>query len=409
MKKVVKVIVMVLILMEGVFVHLTFKSFSMRNETIENVNYKPSEAEENKKLFAYLLDDGNGNYSEPEERESWPDPSNSVYIKSICYDGDGTELNATDVVTFNESTFQATVNTSTTLYCYMYFSPSETPLSIIVKNSGGSNGSFETPEAMKKRNDSITGAKDDLRRFVGDKNKVTDNFICFGATDQNTCKSSMDTYMYRIIGVDASDRLKIIKATKIVKDSQNTFQWHSTYSSDTKWNSSSLYNGLNNGYFMQNAKYNYMQDQKWTNLIDPSTYYIGDSTANTNPTLFQNERQESFSNAKIGLMYLSDYLYASNANTSNWLFIANGLNGNHNSLGNEASAPIAEYEWTMTRYGYYGFSNAWRVSSNGTVAASSLTNASAVRPVFYLKSNVKITGKGTITEPYMISNASMAS
>ena len=409
MKKVVKVIVMVLILMEGVFVHLTFKSFSMRNETIENVNYKPSEAEENKKLFAYLLDDGNGNYSEPDERESWPDPSNSVYIKSICYDGDGEELNATDVVNFDESTFQATVNTSTTLYCYMYFSPSETPLSIIVKNSGGSNGSFETPEAMKKRNDSITaGTKDDLRRFVGDKNKVTDNFICFGATDQNACKSSMDTYMYRIIGIDTQNRLKLIKATKI-NNGTTTFQWHSAYTSDTKWNSSSLYNGLNNGYFMQNQKYSYMQEDKWKNLIYPSTYYIGDSTSNANPTLFQNERQESFSNAKIGLMYLSDYLYADNgtASTANWLFIQNGLN-NQSNTGNGATAPAAEVEWTMTRYSD-GDNYAWYVFIDGTVYYYRVYYAFAVRPVFYLKSDIRITGKGTLESPYMISNASIAS
>ena len=292
MKKIVKVIVMVLILMEGVFVHLTFKSFSMRNETIENVNYKSSETEENKKLFAYLLDDGKGNYSEPDERESWPDPSNSVYIKSICYDGDGTELKATDVVTFNESTFQATVNTSTTLYCYMYFSPSETPLSIIVRKSGtAGSGSLETPEAMQTRNNLIKGdgtQPDDLRRFVGDYNKVNDNFICFGVTEQQQCTSNTDAYMYRIIGVDSHNRLKVIKATKIVKDSStSTFAWNSNYQSNIKWNSSDLYKGLNGTdakkYFIGNNKYSYMQEDKWTNLIDTTAiYYIGDSTASTN-------------------------------------------------------------------------------------------------------------------------------
>ncbi len=274
--------------------------------------------------------------------------------------------------------------------------------------------SLEPEDALTARNAEIAAAggdvPDDLRRFVGDKTKVTDNFICFGTTDQNTCKENMDTYMYRIIGIDTQNRLKIIKATKIVKDSStSTFAWNSAYTSDVKWNNSDLYKGLNGTdakkYFIRNNKYSYMQDTQWTNLIDKPTYYIGDSTSNTNPTLFDNERKNNVSNAdNVGLMYLSDYLYANSgtASTTNWLFIQNGLNGASNTPGGSA-APSAEYEWTMTRYGYSRGYYARRVYNNGTVDSNYLGSTNAVRPVFYLKSDVMITGKGTITEPYMIS------
>ena len=108
-------------------------------------------------------------------------------------------------------------------------------------------------------------------------------------------------------------------------------------------------------------------------------------------------------------MYLSDYLYANNgqADKNNWLFIANGLNENHNSLGNEATAPDANTEWTMTRYGRYGYGtyNAWEVmDSNGAVNWYMVDDGTfAVRPVFYLKSTTRISnGNGTIGTPYII-------
>ena len=207
--------------------------------------------------------------------------------------------------------------------------------------------SLESEEAMQKRNDAIKAAggnvPDDLRRFVGTYEEVTDNFICFGTSDQNQCKQNMDTYMYRIIGIDTSGRLKLIKATKINNNGEATFKWHNMYSTNTPWNESDLYKGLNgtsSKYFKGNAKYSYMQNAQWTNLISPATYYIGDAPDGTNPNLFINERKSNFSSGNISLMYLSDYLYANNgnANTSNWLFIQNGLNRDDTNLGNGASA-----------------------------------------------------------------------
>ena len=279
--------------------------------------------------------------------------------------------------------------------------------------------SLESEDDFNARNAEITGnVKDDLRRFVGTYETVTDNFICFGTDDQETCKRNMDTYMYRIIGIDTQNRLKLIKATKVKKGSQSTFMWHNTYSSDTTWENSDLYKGLNgqspksgdtstcNQCFGNGSEYSYMSQDQWTSLISPVTYYIGNSTATTNPQLFQNEIKEHFDSGKISLMYLSDYLYANNgnANTNNWLFIANGLNGNHSSLGNGATAPTAEYEWTMTRYGYGGGSyHARDVASFGAVSSDRLYNLLALRPVFYLIPAARITGgNGQIETPYMI-------
>ena len=277
--------------------------------------------------------------------------------------------------------------------------------------------SLESEAEFKARNEEIKSAggevKDDLRRFVGDYTTITDNFICFGTTDENTCKENMDTYMYRIIGVDNQNRLKLIKATKIVKDDANTFQWHNSNSTDTKWNESDLYKGLNGidekNYFIGNDKYNYMQQLTWTNLISPTTYYIEYSKDATSPNLFINERKENFVGGSIGLMYLSDYLYASDVNTNNWLFIQNGLNRT-SANGNTASNQQAEMEYTMTRYGYKSnastsYYGVWRVGDAGVVLYGRVAGSRAVRPVFYIDSSkIKLKGTGIITDPYYIIN-----
>ena len=281
--------------------------------------------------------------------------------------------------------------------------------------------SLESEEEMQARNDKITtDTKDDLRRFVGDKTKVNDNFICFGTSDQQACKDNMDTYMYRIIGIDTQNRLKVIKATELVNSVAYglEFAWNSVYTEDIKWNDSDLYKGLNGGSphplngnlcnqcFVGNSKYGYMNESTWTKLIDITvTYYIGDSTAKVNPTLFVNERKSKFDNGRISLMYLSDYLYADNgtASKANWLFIQNGLNGANNTPS-DATKPSAKKEWMMTRHGKYaGFHGARGVDSDGTVYSDQVNNRHAVRPVFYLIPTTRIfDGNGTIDTPYII-------
>ena len=268
---------------------------------------------------------------------------------------------------------------------------------------------------------------DDLRRFVGTYQTVNDNFICFGTTNQQTCKDNMDTYMYRIIGIDTSNRLKLIKATKIVKNSQDTFQWHNSYTGDSAhapWNQSDLFKGLNgerpqpsnssacNQCFVGNSKYSYMSQGQWTNLIDATTtYYIGKPTNAAKPGIFMAERKNSFNNGfGVVLMYISDYLYADSSSkngtdryTDNWLFIQNGLNGTNNTPDGSA-VPSAEIEWTMTRRDVITSShNTWVVDGLGYVSYAPINNLKSIRPVFYIDSSkIQLKGTGIIGDPYYI-------
>ena len=101
--------------------------------------------------------------------------------------------------------------------------------------------------------------------------------------------------------------------------------------------------------------------------------------------------------AKIGLMYLSDYLYASSYYTSSDTTTQNAQYfGNNNWLykGNE---------WTLTPSTY----RAWYVNTgnvtigNGSYGTSNYPFGS--RPTFYLKSSVYVTGgNGSFDNPYTI-------
>ena len=102
--------------------------------------------------------------------------------------------------------------------------------------------------------------------------------------------------------------------------------------------------------------------------------------------------------ANIGLMYASDYLYASSyfADTATTT-ASSQYYGNKNWL-------YKGYEWTITPRADSA-SNAFNVDYSGNVHYIYLANNGyGVRPTFYLKSNVIVTGgSGTFDAPYTLS------
>ena len=106
-------------------------------------------------------------------------------------------------------------------------------------------------------------------------------------------------------------------------------------------------------------------------------------------------------------MYVADYYYGVTKTGLNCYDSANRTTCRNNNwmhfLNNDSSAPNTNYEWTMSRYGLNGsYYPAWGVSSSGLVDWYYLDATYSVRPVFYLKSNIEITGTGTQSDPYII-------
>ncbi len=214
------------------------------------------------------------------------------------------------------------------------------------------------------------------------------NYVCFGS-DAETCPADN---IFRIIGV-FGEQIKLIKST-----SYGSYAWDSN--SSNNWQTSTLKNTFNSTYLNSLGE--------WSNLIEANTiWYLGGwSTQQATPKQFYGYERgttvyignpTSYIGA-IGLMYLSDYGYATSpdywgtllhsynsATNANWLYL--GLN-----------------EWTITPCSSASHL-VFYLGSNGILnAGSAVIGSHAVRPTFYLKSNVAITsGTGTSTDPYRLS------
>ena len=228
------------------------------------------------------------------------------------------------------------------------------------------------------------GAGDNSYRYAGASDSVN-NYICLGS-DVATCP---DANLFRIIGV-FGDKTKVIRA-KSVGDQR----WQ--ISKDNTWSSSSLNTYLNGTYLTSLGT---LADK-----IATTTWKVGGNTsANINgvvpKTAYQYEVGSSAStttyDAKIGLMYVSDYGFA--ADQSGWTtkLSSYGSNSSKNWLY------LGSAEWTISRNSRLT-GLAFTVTGTGYVNYTSVTLSRGVRQSFNLESSVKyVSGSGSMSDPIII-------
>ena len=318
---------------------------------------------------------------------------------SNCIDVNGNTVE--NVLSVNDGNVVVTSNK--TVYCSLYFDFYITAREITYTNNG-----IECEEvqcAIDELYGRINGKLSEnlvagLKRYQG---KEVDNYICFGTTDKDTCVGNTDRYMYRIIGIDNSNQMKLIK-----KEALNTaYAWNTNKESNTTWENSTLYANLNGSYFLTNTTY--VPNSGWSNRIALVDWKYGDLT-NSSATLQEIATiEQGFSrevNAKIGLLYVHDYGYAlagGNNCTSGGICELSWINLCQN--GNDLEAPECGYEWTMTRYTHMlKINQAWVLHSYKTIVDSKEVDRTlSVRPVFYLTSTQEIaSGSGTLNDPYIL-------
>ena len=133
-----------------------------------------------------------------------------------------------------------------------------------------------------------------------------------------------------------------------------------------------------------------------TTLTKVNTYTCERGT-NTTSCAVATNGAESVS-AKMGLMYSSDYLYASGYYKDNTT-----ITSSDNGFGND-NWLYKGYEWTITPYGSAS-STAWYVYA-GYLYYNRTSYPLGWRPSFYLNSNIKISGgQGTFNDPYILEEA----
>ena len=235
------------------------------------------------------------------------------------------------------------------------------------------------------------GAGDNSYRYAGASDSVN-NYICLGS-DEATCP---DANLFRIIGV-FGDKTKVIRA-KSVGDKA----WHT--SADNTWSSSSLNTSLNGTYLTSLGT---LADK-----IATTTWKVGGgSWANIGTsvpkTAYQYEVGSSAStttyDAKIGLMYVSDYYYS--ASPSAWTLV--GYNSNDATKDYRAAKTtnwlyLGSYEWTISRSSDDTLV-AFIVTSTGTVSDDDVSLSYAVRPSFnLLSSTTYVSGSGSMSDPVRV-------
>ena len=284
--------------------------------------------------------------------------------------------------------------------------------------------------------------------------KATTDYRYIGANPNNYVKFNNE--LWRIIGVfDVDDgtgkiekRMKIIRNESIgnyswdnkntstgAKDAFGKNNWSDarlnyllnpgheseTYGGSLYWNrkSGTCYSGQNN--------YTTSCDFTSTGLIDSAKsmigdakWYLGGSSTNTDvtpPMFYTRERGTTVYSGhstswigKVGLMYPSDYGYATSGGSStnrascmskelyNWESSSYSDCKNNDWLLNTSTNQWAMSPRADTYYRVFG------VSYSGYVNAFNAYVPYAGRPVVYLKSTIKvISGSGTTTSPFMLS------
>jgi len=289
--------------------------------------------------------------------------------KSSC-----TDSNAT--ISYDDSTKKVKVYTSGITTCDVYLETRELTFGEYL---------LANPTAGLDATTPYSG----MYRYIGTDTSVN-NYVKLGDV------------LYRVIGVTseenstlglAANQVKVIKAATI-----RNYNWHTSYTSDTKWESSAMYTYLQGSSVLGSTS---VIPSGWSSKISSVKWNVGDVQTYTNgDTVYGLEDNTQTTNtSKVGLMYLSDYYYAYNAGGTQ--------NCNSSPYCVSWMTDTSNATWTMSRYGYLnGFYTAWYVYTDGGVFRDSLTNTRAVRPVFYLNQDVYITNTtatGSSTDPFILS------
>ena len=187
----------------------------------------------------------------------------------------------------------------------------------------------------------------------------------------------------------------------------NKTETSSTYGDCANW----TYYFSNNDYKTKDCSdiITYGIDSSLRGYIETTTWYLnGSGTVQSKQNWYLCERGgnsctpsgpnqgDASVTSKIGLMYLSDYLYASGYYAStNTTTQGTSYFGNKNWL-------YKGFEWTLTPYAANA-DTVWIVASSGGGDYKGENYPYASRPAFYLKSSVYVTGgDGSFDNPYTI-------
>ncbi len=395
-----KVLVTILLIIEIFMVNLTYQSFLHKEITKE-------ESKVDRKQFAMYIKE-NDEYVEYKEDNLFP--KNYYVNKSLskCVDENGNPVE--NVI--NSLGNNVTITSNKTVYCTLYFDKNETLEYLRSKDTNGVLSEDIVGGMYRYQGVTSEYASDDLK-------VVDNNYICLG---EDCTEFGKD--LYRIIGINENGELKVIKKVPLPE----LYGWLLNAREDLKWPDSNMFHILNDS---DNTFMNTLDD-KLKNIIVDYTWIYGDSIHKTLDAKLMYEietgakevphyvldesnnyvreyytwdKNTDIVKAKIGLMYVHDYLMAYSdlgpANTDetikSWIYFRNNV---------EPYEEDNRFEWLMTRYGFDSLSSGTLrvrfIYINGINDDAWSGSPHDVRPVFYLSNDIDLIGEGTLTEPFEI-------
>lgn len=231
------------------------------------------------------------------------------------------------------------------------------------------------------------------------------NYVCFDGDDCTNYDN-----LYRILGVfyDVFEEgfLKLVKFS-----ATGTMSWDTT--GYNEWSTSSLYNYLNNDWVNENQHIEkYFTNGKWAigGVIDEDAIWTNSGTGEQYVTDFWTAENENSTDPAIGLISVSDFVYASDASFWNEnLLYGEPFNNQWITYG------LLDYRsmWTLTAYSYrasikyYKYDSAFLIRDNKISARNvdyEAEKEGAVVPALYIRPDTIITGgDGTRANPYILS------
>ena len=217
------------------------------------------------------------------------------------------------------------------------------------------------------------------------KGKNPNNYITFNGEDAG----------WRIISIEPDGTMKIMKIASIGNQAYD--------SSSNDWATSDLNTYLNGDYYNNSLNSTAKSQIVSHDFAAGAVYTNGNSVDLTDQV---NAENEQLLNQKVGLATASEYL-RSNSNTNFCRTIA--LLNKYHGTCNETNWMFNSAEWwTMSALSdevnraLFVFSDGFFGNYNGYGTEFYVIYSHGVRPAVYLSSSVKLSGKGTLSEPYTI-------
>ena len=263
-------------------------------------------------------------------------------------------------------------------------------------------------------------------RFAGGSDTVN-NYVCFNYEGEKCPEENL----YRIIGLfkneEGNYETKLIKATYAtskelgtVGNTNNYYVWNNTL--DTNWKNSQLNIENLNNYFV-----NEYLNSEWVKIISTNNWYITKVTYSNalinnskivyNYEIGKNKPDSENLETKIGLIYLSDYMYSASPQFWNLVLYASIIypdsNGNYGPEYDYRKVKNSNQSWIATNEDDLWFITLNYKATNNTVfvlgnvgfcGTNTVNSNNFVYPSFYLINNTKLsTGDGSYNNPFRLS------